>query len=650
MPRVIRRGGTIAAQTIAAQTSAVSPGPVPVAAPTDPAVTAAVHEAFAETMEPTRPWPPTRPITAIASQANACLGLVGITGSGKTSLGVTAVEEAWEVYQRRTQWYASDLGGWGNKLTSLIRLGICRVWYIRNHVNPFTTMELASQGYWPEVMLDLETGLAAPDVRLIPPRQVRWQVVCPNNHPVATYDDQAQATAMQKACPTCGVITSVANALRMDRVVVRSAGFKSIGHYVYDSMTQMSEYGLTMLREKSAKGELPAGGTGGAALGSADALSEVQHGGMVFGTGSKAQYGFMQDRVPTWISNIRGIPDQVLPPTLMFGVEKSKGDDESGGVAIYGPKIAGNARTAFVPGWLGNCLYVAKEPHNPPEVDEYGNVVTHHRLWLVNHVSPKDDTPIVAKHRGEPLGMPDFLEDSGKPEEAWQRCSLRVFYGLIQRQAVLIEERDRARYANAPALTDSLDEPEEVLEVTAAADGTGASAPPSATRVIRRSRRPSARVEEAIAAAVATDATATGGGSTPVPAVEQAAAPTRADVPPAIQSAGEPPSSDAPSPIMQQLTASLEASRATLEADQMKPATMAATDAEVDQALAAYEATHTPIEDRSQLPRVEDPRLIPMEGTSGGNGEAHVPVSSAAPPRAAGSVNRIRRVPRPPAE
>jgi hypothetical protein len=544
-------------------------------------------------------------ITAIGNQANSCLGLVGLTGAGKTSLAVTAVEEAWETYGKITHWYASDLGGWGNSLLSLIRLGICRVWYLRNHHNPFTTMELASQGYWPETMQDLETGLAAPDVRLIAPRQVRWTVICPNDHAVASYADVAQATAMQLACPTCGVVTSAANALRMDRVVVRSAGFKRVGHYVFDSMTQMSEYGLTELRNKSARGELPAGHSGGSALGSADALRE--QGGSVFGTGSLAQYGFMQDRVPVWIGNARAIPDQVLPPIITFGIEYSKGSDESGGMPMYGPKIAGNKRTPQVPGWLGNCLYAAKEPHNPPDHDEQGNVRSYHRLWLVNHplAGDADNTPIVAKHRGEPLGMPDYLEDSGKPNEAWQRCSLRVFYKLLRDQAEAIEARDRARFANAPALAGDSDDGEEILEVTAASEQGPAPAPTG--RVVKR------RV----------------GRAAPLPPMESVE--SVADVAPAspivdrsahlhgFAEALQDNPVDPARPIVEQLRASIEERLATTD--------------EVAEALAAFDA---------------------KDESTGGNGHSEVPTPaealSTAPPPTPRTTSRIRRVPRPPAE
>lgn len=570
--------------------------------------------------EPQRIVPAPRAITALVNQANACLGLVGITGSGKTSLAVTAAQEAWEEYHMRTQWYSSDLGGWGNKLSSLIRLGIVRIWHLRNHVNPFETMELASQGCWPETMLDLETGLAAPDVRLIPPRQTRWVVICPNGHPVGTFQDQAQAASAQTACPTCGVITTTGNALRMDRVTVRSAGFKTIGHYAYDSMSQMSEYGLQELRTKSAKGELASN-----ALGSADALRE---GSFVAGTGSVAQYGFMQDRVPVWLSNIRALPDQVLPPTVTFGVERSKGTDESGGIPIYGPKIAGNARTAWVPGWLGNCLYVAKEPHNPPEHDDHGNIKTYHRLWLVNHPSPTEpEVPIVAKHRGEPLGMPDYLEDSGKPEEAWSVCSLRVFYQLLRDQAVAIEARDKARYRDAPALAGSPEEPEEVLEVTAAADGTGqALALTGSTRIKRRTR------------------------------VHQAAAPgAGADQPavvPAVRTGEEGPADEAQAvPLPSQDNASSGAGH--LDEEQAAGGDTASARSEVA-------TPPSPIETqlRASLALAE---VLADPPSPGGNGEARDrAVSSAAPARPYDkdldqapprpTTSRIHRVPRPPAE
>jgi hypothetical protein len=520
--------------------------------------------------------------------ANSVCGIVGISGAGKTSLAKTAVEEAWEMYGAITLWYAADLGGWGTGLRSLIKHGICRAWYIRNHVNPFDTMQYASLGYWPEHILDPENGFAAPDVRLIPPRREQWTLVCPHGHAVASYDQQAQVLAAQAACPTCGTVTNARNALHITKALVRPALFKSVvhgkthlvGHRVYDSMTQINEWGAGELQGKSARGDLPSGSTGGSALGSADALRESA---FTFGTGSKAQVGFMQNRTPEWIANIRAIPDQVLPATMTFGVEQSKGDDESGGMPVLGPKIQGNARTSSVPGWLGNCLYAAKEPHNPPEIDDHGNVRLYHRLWLTTHVDPRDARaiPIMAKHRGEPLGMPPFLEDDGQPAHAWQRCSLRVFYGLLRQQAEAIEAKDAAKYPDAPGLIAEA-AADDVLDVSTA--GAGATdMPGSATGQVQRGRR-RAGAPGAVQPVVVTE-------SPLVPSTEPGK--VMAPPPPAVEG-GAPAASETVSPVAAALQASLDARAAV--------------------------ATEAPTP----------------------------PVSSAAPPLAT-PVNRLRRTPRPPA-
>ncbi len=485
--------------------------------------------------------------------ANSVCGIVGISGAGKTSLATTAVEEAWEVYGAISLWYAADLGGWGTQLRSLIKHGICRAWYIRNHQNPFDTMQYASMGYWPETILDPENGFAAPDVKLVAPRSEQWTMICPNGHPVTTQSTQSQILAVQMACPTCGQVTNATNASGITRALVRPALFKSVvggkthivGHRVYDSMTQINEWGAGELTGKSARGELPSGSSGGSALGSADAVRERD---FTYGTGSKAQVGFMQNRTPEWIANIRSIPDQVLPATMTFGVEQSRGDDESGGMPVLGPKIAGNARTSSVPGWLGNCLYAAKEPHNPSEQDEHGVVKLFHRLWLPTHVDPRDSRsiPIMAKHRGEPLGMPAFLEDDGDPAHAWQVCSLGVFYGLLRRQAAAIAARDAARFPDAPGLAGAVEQgDDDVMEsgVVSASGGMPQSMP-STGRVSRRGRAsgsaavvPVTPIDSVVDAPVVDAPQAT---PPIVPAVENAAVAAPASAPMSVVDAAPP--------------------------------------------------------------------------------------------------------------
>ena len=380
--------------------------------------------------------------------SNAITIIYGISGVGKSRQADEAAEYVYETYGKRTRMYVSDLGGWGTKRLSLIKLGIVQVWYFVNHLELWATAELASIGYWPESFLNKETGMAAPDVALVGPRRTRWVVMCPAGHVVTTLDTEAAATQVEFPCPTCAVMTTPANCLSINKEVYRPKGFKDIGLYVYDSLTQLNEAGLERAAEQ------------GAGMSEGDALRSpagIVEGRFTFGLNQKNHYGFLQQRSRGWIRNIRTIPDQIERAIVTCGVEMGKGDDESGGISIYGPKIAGNARTSSVPGWAGNCLHLAKE--TPLNGD-----AARHRIWLVNHTDPRDPRaiPYLAKHRGEPADMPQFLEDA-PGAEFFSTCSMKEFYRLEKQQLAGLLERDRAKFPSAPGI-EGPEAPEEVLE------------------------------------------------------------------------------------------------------------------------------------------------------------------------------------------
>lgn len=383
-----------------------------------------------------------------ANQANAVTGIYGISGTGKSNLADTAAEYAYETFRTIALCYAADLGGFGNKRLALIRRGILRVYDPRNHLNPFETMELISLGAFPERLVDPERGYAEPDVRLILPRRFAWVLYCPQGHPAKRFESQAvmqaEAAAGMVACPSCGVVTTLANAQKTEQLIVRHKLFTNVGLRIYDSMTALNEWGLADLQEQSARGALPTTSGGGSLLGAADALVSGQ---FRFGSSSMGQYGFLQNRTYGWLSNIKKIPDQVVPAIATFHVEQSKGDETTGGDMLYGPKIAGNARTGALPGWLGNLLHTTTEPFSPTDP----TIVF--RLWLSNHIDPRDPRkiPYVAKHRGTPVGMPKFLEDA--PGAApWSGFSLKVFFTLLQEQLAKMEAETAAKYPQSPGM------------------------------------------------------------------------------------------------------------------------------------------------------------------------------------------------------
>lgn len=415
----------------------------------------------------------------VARQANAVTAIYGLTGSGKSALADTACEYCWETFRKVTLCYANDPGGFGNKRLSLIRLGIMHVWDPTNHVNPFDTMEMMSLGAWPELITDRDRGYAEPTVKLILPRRVAFVLTCPQGHDVQSFDSEAVLNASNVNCPTCGVIANITNTKGVKRAIVKSKIFADVGLRIFDSVTGMNERGLIIeLPTMSARGQFAATSSGGAALGAADAFRQGEK--AIYGTGSMAQVGFMQNRSYQWLVNIRSIPDQVVPAIAIFGVEQSKGDDESGGEMVLGPKIAGNKRTTSVPGWVGNCCHASKEPLDGTTTDEHGNLAMVHRLWLVNHIDQRrpDKIPYLAKHRGTPLGMPDYLQDPWdndpvkRAKTAWSVCSLKVFFRLLETQFAAVHAEDKAKYPDAPGLGESA-AVDEIIPVAAGAVVTG---------------------------------------------------------------------------------------------------------------------------------------------------------------------------------
>jgi len=423
-----------------------------------------------------------RMINQAANLSNAVTAVFGLSGGGKSGLADTAVEYAFEEFGKTSLGYVMDPGGFGTKRLALIRAGILQVWDPSNHNNQFETMEMISLGAWPEKIVDPERGYAEPDVKLVLPRQVRYTMICPNGHPVERYATELMLNARgatPQPCPTCQQATALGNALRVDKEIVRHAMFKNVGFRFYDSVTAMNERGLIIeLPNESAKGSLPVTAKGGSLLSSADALIS---GTVKYGSGSEAQVGFMQNRTYQWLTNIRNIPDQVVPPVCTFGVEVSKQDDESAGVLVLGPRIAGKARTAALPGWVGNCV------HAESYSDETKGGAMRFRLWLTNHVDPKDPRkiPYLSKTRGVPRGLPPFLEDPWDDDpvkraaNAWTVCSLGNLFRMLDKQARDLTAEYLERYKNVPAAETG----EEIIGTVVARQGAGSAGAPSAAGV-----------------------------------------------------------------------------------------------------------------------------------------------------------------------
>mgnify|MGYP001617670880 CR=1 FL=1 len=381
-----------------------------------------------------------------AIQANAVTGVWGDSGTGKTALVCTAIEYAWETFHKITRYYAGDLGGYGNKLLSLARLGIVEIWNLSNHVDKFETVELATLGYWPETILDRENGYADPYVKLVAPQRRQYTVFCPNGHAAMTVDSKSQLVMFQQQCPTCKELTTLGNCQRITEVVTRSKGFKHVGLYVYESGTSLQELIMGDMADRAGRDEL--GGEKGA-------INKIVSGSLTFGANNRAHYGFAQTRGRQWIANARTIPGQVVPAIFTFLADR--GSDQQN-APVYGPKIAGGAKTGDVPSWVGNCLHTEK-------VKDAAGTGEVWRAWIQGHRNPAEGNILyLAKHRAEPGTFAEPYLQDGPADPPFTKFSLGYFFRAIDASFKSSVERDTKKFPDAPGLqpfTD--DEDDEVM-------------------------------------------------------------------------------------------------------------------------------------------------------------------------------------------
>lgn len=375
------------------------------------------------------------------NQANAVTAIYGDSGTGKSSLAATAAEYCWRRFHRTTDYIAADLGGFGNKLLRLIRLNIVRVYNPQNHIEPFETMEDLSLGAWPETILDPFTGFAAPDVPLIPAQRQEWIPYCPNNHAMPVVTHKASLQGYSRQCKSCNAVCSPTNWLRVEERTVRAAHHQHVGLRIFDSATALEDWGMAEMASRAARSMETVGN-------SQDGNAMTKTGGRVisgkyaFGSSAVAHYGFVQNRMPQWIRNARGIPGMVMPPIFTFLEQRSVDDTGRGALPIYGPKIAGSAKTSDVPSWVGNCLHVAREMNNKGDAME-------HRIWTVNHIDAGGNAPHLAKTRAEPGSLPAFLADQ-EGEPPFTRFSLGYFFDQLEQVLNVGSRQDAIDFPDAP--------------------------------------------------------------------------------------------------------------------------------------------------------------------------------------------------------
>lgn len=317
--------------------------------------------------------------------------IVGDTGSGKSVLVGTWADWVWRKYQVVTRYYAFDAGGWSDELKALIALGIVEVWKPLSR-DPDGSRNLAS-----ETLMRASQGW--------------WP---------AEIDP---ATGLSPV--GCALVPP---------------GAEWRGAVAYDGITSMCDWSMSEMGNRAAEGIL--GGEG-------SNMKTVVSGELKMGSGNRASVGFTQNKCKDWVLNTLQIKGLVTSP--LFTALEAKVTDNDTALQLYGPKLAGSAKTPEAPAWFGNCLGAInyKAPNTP---DEW-------RLYLRDYYYPSSDrVPHKCKVRVAPWALPmlpEFLSDG--PLIQGQKAKLEKFNlgHLFDMIDAIADETLRAKteaYPNAPGL------------------------------------------------------------------------------------------------------------------------------------------------------------------------------------------------------
>ncbi|MHA1951977.1 MAG: hypothetical protein ACW987_19190 [Candidatus Thorarchaeota archaeon] len=369
---------------------------------------------------------------------NATL-LVGDSGSGKTSLLATLAEWVWKTYKKVSLLYSTDGGGFPAKMDALIRAGIVRVWKLRTRGEAFESCSRACQAYWPTEFTNPLAGEVPPGVSLIPSITATYTLRCDNCNAEIVSHSNKKGFKQFYICK-CSNKVSRANGIVEEEIGI-APFFKDVGAVMIDGLTSMNDWIMGDMSDMGAKGVLK-GET--AAIG-----GKIVSGDMVFGGPNRSHYGFAQTRSMQWVQDASNI--QGLIVGTVFTSRLQRATDTNSNIRVYGPQIAGQAKTADIPAWVGNCLGA------DIMIDEKGR--KEWRLYLTEYMEPGDDVVHLCKTRAAPGTMPDYLSDgpinpkTGKPDsgvEPFTEFNLGHFMELMETATKKTLEDTVSAYPDAP--------------------------------------------------------------------------------------------------------------------------------------------------------------------------------------------------------
>lgn len=296
--------------------------------------------------------------------------IYGPTGSRKTSqIGVFA-KYIYEKLGKVTRLISMDGGGWG-PIQDLINAGIIEAWRVVEEVNPKVALNKASKGAWPTKIVN---GLRASDT---------LQECLPR--------DRSRVLAHVGAYAIEGW-TSIASAVMRDQVGKGIGGSEDVVVPYAETIDGKVISGNDYIAAKK--------------------LGSIPEGAEVFASPSRSHYNMAQNYILDLIRNFGALPAERILYTALEG----KGEEKLTKTLQYGPQVAGQAITATIPTYVGDCLHfedylkdAGVDSKNPDQkLVELGI-----RVWFTQHPDSSNGVMWPAKARIVPSKVEEFKKRMG---------------------------------------------------------------------------------------------------------------------------------------------------------------------------------------------------------------------------------------------
>lgn len=256
---------------------------------------------------------------------------------------------------------------------ALLEEGIADMWHVDqwDEKSIFSTLDLATKGYWP-------SDPGTPNSPLV--AAVKEWKPCP----FCNGDSGAKGLGMVPKCGTCGTVFQTGTVLKVQREPIN--GMEDVGLVVFEGMTSFGELLIRRLKKVD---------SGGGYF--------VKDDDFVIASPGKQHYGSAQSYIAQFISNVRTIPC----PLIMWTALEIKSDED--GKPVYGPKGPGKALTPICIPMFTHVLHLDMIPKIEKGIlqkDANGVPIVERKLFLAPHFPPDNPTYKFEAKVSLPAGAP----------------------------------------------------------------------------------------------------------------------------------------------------------------------------------------------------------------------------------------------------